>query len=141
MGQTAVISDKIVRLGTRSYRQRIESLSGMGVSRSKLARLNSDLDLLYELLYSQFSSITNEDYKIFGDGLEMLINTVKDLSSTLKKSQIDANAASEISALERNYSALEELKEDIRTFRTGVGVDSELTSLFSTASKLMNSSL
>ncbi len=47
MYQTATISNRIVSLGTRSYRQRLEALSGSALTYQKLGRLNKDLDELY----------------------------------------------------------------------------------------------
>lgn len=53
MCQTAVISDNMVRLSKRTYKHRLEVLSPDMYSIGQLARLNRDLDKLYELLYAQ----------------------------------------------------------------------------------------
>lgn len=132
MCQTAVISDKIVKLGTRSYQQRIEVAAGMGYSAVRLSRLNADLDKFYELLYHQINSITPADYKIFGPQLRILITTVKDLYFTCKKLSSILGLSSEIHKLERNYSALHEIESDIRNFR--LDKDPEISSLLTSAS-------
>ncbi len=45
MCQTALISEKIVRLGTRSFKQRLEAVSGNEYSVTKLSRLNRSLTI------------------------------------------------------------------------------------------------
>lgn len=66
MCQTTLISQNIVRLGTRSYRHRLEALVPNGDRVSSLRKLNHDLDSFYEFLYSQCNSVTEADYKVFG---------------------------------------------------------------------------
>ena len=46
---------------------------------TQLARLNRDLDELYELLYSQWDSVTENDYQVFGMQLQIMLGTLKDL--------------------------------------------------------------
>ena len=138
MCQTALISEKIVNLGTRSYKHRLESLVGIDFTHAKLGRLNRDLDKLYELLYGQFNEISLSDYKLFGSGFQELIKSVKALYNTCKKNAVGLGISNEIELLGRNYAALEELDEDIRNFKASVGPDSEMQGLLSHASRLMD---
>ena len=138
MCQTALISEKIVNLGTRSYKHRLESLAGIDLTNAKLGKLNRDLDKLYELLYGQFNEISLSDYKLFGSGFQKLVKSVKALYNTCKKNSVGLGISNEIELLGRNYAGLEELDEDIRNFKASVGPDSEMQSLLSHASRLMD---
>lgn len=138
MCQTALISNKIVRLGTRSYRQNIESMGNNYISLLNLSTLNNDLDNLYEIIYNQMSVLTQEDYKLFGDQLHQLIKTIKDLYNTCKKAPISLGIESEIKKLGMNYSALYELDKDLRNFILPTEKDPSLSDLLRKASKSLN---
>lgn len=117
MCQTSLISRNIARASTRSFEQNLEVVSGIGVTDTKLKRLNNALDAIYELIYSQFNEIDSEDYRIIGPQLGLLLNTLKGLCSTYKKIRTAGNLTQEVAALRRNYSALYELNSDIKHFR------------------------
>lgn len=134
MCQTATISDKIIKIGTRSYRQNLESIGNNYISTRNLAALNHDLDKLYELIYTQFSTITPEDYKIFGAQLQQLVKTIKDLHTTCKKAPLSMGLKDETIALGRNYSALLELNNDIKNFKVKSYNDTDLSALLKQAS-------
>lgn len=69
MCETAVISKNLVRLGKRTYSHRMEVATPNTYRASQLARLNRDLDNLYEMLYDQWRSVTAKDYEVFGGQL------------------------------------------------------------------------
>lgn len=133
MCQTALISDKIVRLGTRSFKQRLEVVAGHDYSVTKLSRLNRSLDDFYEFLYTQINSVTQEDYKIFGPQLSILLSTLKDLYKTCQALPESWGFATETDKLGRNYSALYEIENDLRTFKEGKTSTPEIKDLLSKA--------
>ncbi len=117
MCQTGVISRNIARISSRSFEHNLEAVTGKTITHNKLRRLNNALDSLYELIYSQFNSITAEDYKLIGPQLSLLLNTLKGLRTTYKGMRSDREISEELVSLGRNYSALYELNSDIRQFR------------------------
>lgn len=138
MCQTAVISNQIVNIGARSYRQRLETLAGMGVTSAKLARLNRDLDNLYELIYSQLNTITATDYSTFKHPYQELLKSIKALYNTCRRIPGKLALENEVNRLNMNYAALEELRNDIQTFRVEAPNDSKLQSLMAEAAKTVN---
>lgn len=136
MCQTAIISDKIVNLGTRSYRQRLEAISGIGMTNQKLTRLNRDLEELYEVIYQQFNTITEKDRIQLKPLLHELLKTIKALYTTCKIVSTKAYLEEETMRLGMNYSALYEIYEDINNFRT-VDADDEMNMLLSQAAEIM----
>lgn len=133
MCQTGLISNQIVRLGTRSYKQRMEAKS-KGYSISQLARLNKDLDDLYELLYSQWDSVTENDYKVFGGQLQIMLGTLKELYHVCKNMSQGAIFEKETEKLAMNYSAIYEVHSDIVNFKIKAAQNMELKSLMQQAS-------
>lgn len=117
MCQRVLISKSIYSISTRSFERNLEIASGKAVTALKLARLNTSLDSLYELIYSQFNDIDTEDYKILGPQLALLLQTVKNLYLSYKSVNRAPNSNKEIEGLWNNYSALYELKEDIEKYR------------------------
>ena len=71
MCQTERISNTVVRLGRRSYTHRMEVARPNSYGTAQLARLNRELDDLYELIYDDWRSITEMDYAVFGGQLGM----------------------------------------------------------------------
>lgn len=84
---------------------------------SQLARLNRELDSLYELIYDEWTTISEEDYRVFGGQLVILIQTIKQLYDTCKKQPKQSGLQEETRKLGMNYSALYELNSDIVNFR------------------------
>lgn len=136
MCQTAVISDRIVNLGTRSYRQRLEAISGIGMTTQKLSRLNRDLEDLYEVIYSQFNAIKEKDRLQLNSLLHELLKALKALYATCKKIAARFDIGEETERLEMNYSALYEIHSDINNFRSGE-VDDEMSQLLFKAANIM----
>lgn len=134
MCQTALISQNIVRQGTRSYRHRLEALVPNGYRVSSLRKLNHDLDSLYEFLYSQCNSVTEADYKVFGEQLNSMLATLKLLWQTCKRMPKASGLGNQAEKLKMNYSALYELNEDIKNYRIKAPKDKEWSLLLSQAS-------
>lgn len=134
MCQTALISQNIVRLGTRSYRHRLEALAPNEYRVSSLRKLNHDLDSFYEFLYAQCNSVTEADYKVFGEQLHSMLATLKLLWQTCKRMPKSCGIGAEAEKLKMNYSALYELNEDIKNYRLKASKDAEWSALLSQAS-------
>lgn len=131
------ISDRIVSLGTRSYKQRLETLSGIGINDQKLKKLNRDLDELYELLYERINSISEAEVRSISPILSELIKSVKALYSLCRKYASKLATCNETERLGMNYSALQELYSDLQHFRLPSEEDKKLKALLSKAAILM----
>lgn len=116
MCQAVLISNNISRLSTRSYQHRQEVVTPAPYRASQLARLNRDLNNLYELLYDQWRTVTEEDYKLFGGQFNLLLETLKGLYQSVKKLPKSMGLTTEAENLEMNYSALYEVNSDIQNF-------------------------
>lgn len=134
MNQTALISQHIVRLGTRSYTHLLEVLTLNEYSVGSLRKLNRDLDSFYEFLYVQCNSVTEADYKVFGEQLGSMLVTLKMLWRSCKKMPKSCGISDEAEKLKMNYSALYELNEDIKNYRIKAPKDKEWSALLSQAS-------
>lgn len=137
MHQTSSISDRIVSLGTRSYRQRLETLSGIAMTEQKLKKLNRELDDLYELLYEKINSISESEVRSISPLLNELTKSVKALYSVCRKSGSKLAGVKETERLGMNYSALQEIYSDLQNFRLPSEEDKELKALLSQAATLM----
>lgn len=111
-----MITRRVVELSRRSFNHRIEAASPEGYQARQLSRLNRDLDSLYELIYDDWTTITEDDYRMFGGQLELLIQTVKQLYDTCRRFPKAAGLRDETIKLGMNYSALYELNSDIVNF-------------------------
>jgi len=136
MCQTALISSNIVRIGTRSYRQRMEMVASHPYRVTQLARLNRDLDELYELLYSQWDSVTENDYQVFGMQLQIMLGTLKDLHEVCLRMPQSKEFEKEIEKLGMNYSTLHEINSDIVNFKIKAQKDIELQALLNRAANI-----
>ena len=131
MCETAVISDKVVRLSRRSYNHRLVMAAPNNYHAGQLARLNRELDSLYELIYDEWTTISEEDYRVFGGQLVILIQTVKQLYETCKKQSKHLGLQEETRKLGMNYSALYELNSDIVNFNFNLPKNEEMKHLMS----------
>jgi hypothetical protein len=116
MCQTEVISNTVVRLGRRSYTHRMEVARPNGYGNAQLARLNRELDALYELIYEDWRSITERDYAVFGGQLVILVKTLKQLYEECRRMPGNIVQKEEVERLGMNFSALYELNSDIVNF-------------------------
>ncbi len=132
MCEVAVISRNVVKLGKRTFNHRLEAVVPNGYKLSQLRRLNSDIDSLYELIYEDWRSISEEEYSAFGAQFNILIDTVKDLYDSCKGNEY---LAPEVERLRMNYSALYELNSDIRRNCITFKNDIEFVNLFHSAAE------
>lgn len=133
MCHTAFISNQIIRLGTRSFKQRLEAASGTMYSVVKLSRLNKSLDDFYDFLYDQVNMVTPKDYQVFGPQLSILLQSLKDLYKTCMSLPKSWGFDLETEKLGRNYSALYEINSDLCHFKGAERKDIELQQLLSQA--------
>lgn len=116
MCQSVLISNNITRLSTRSYNHRLEVVTPTRYSVAQLSRLNRDLNNLYELIYDQWRTVTEDDYKQFGGQFKLLLEMLKGLYQSVKKLPKSMGFATEAENLEMNYAALYEVNSDIVNF-------------------------
>ena len=140
MCQTALIADNIARLSMRSYRHRQEVATPDAYRASQLARLNRALGSLCELLYDQWQTVTEDDYKQFGGQLQLLIETLRGLYQSIRRLPKSMGLAVEAERLEENYSELRELNSDIINFRIRLPKNERLHQLVAETSRRLNSS-
>lgn len=133
MCQTAVISQSIVKLGTRSYKHSLEALAPDEYRVGQLRRLNRDLEAFYEFLYGQCNTITERDYNVFGKQLTSMLSTLKSLYALCKQMPPQSGVGIEAEKLKRNHAALYELNRDIKNYRIEALKDAEWPSLLSEA--------
>lgn len=138
MCQTTMISSRVSRLGRRSYAHRMDVATPGGYSVSQLARLNRELDGLYELIYEDFGTITEQDYAVFGGQLDLLVKTLKGLYDDCLHSSVRRVLRDEVERLGANYSALYELNSDIVNFRIKAPRNAELQAIMVKASQVIN---
>ena len=124
MCQTQVISRHIGRIGRRSFDRRMRIVSPLYVERrGEIARLLNEVDALSERLHNEFTTITEEDYKLFGPELKIVICTLKSL---LKESLTRQELKPYNERMREQILDLEELDHDIREFRVEAPKDEGL---------------
>lgn len=134
MCQTAVISKRLSRIGRVSFDRRLRMASPLYVEkRGELTRLLNDVDRLSELLHSEFTTISAEDYKLFGPELKIVISTLKHL---YKESLLHHELASHNERMRQQIADLEELDYDIKAFRVNAPKNKNLQQAMSAVSSL-----
>ena len=124
MCQAAVISRHIGRIGRRSFDRRMRIASPLFVEkRGEVARLLNDVDRLSDRLHDEFITITEDDYRMFGSELKILISTLKDLR---RDSRLRADLRPYDDRMRQQIVDLEELDHDIVEFRIKAPKDEEL---------------
>ena len=124
MCQTAVISRHIGRIGRRSFDRRMRMASPLFMEKQgELVRLLNDVDRLSDRLHDEFITITEDDYRMFGAELKILI-------STLKALRHDSHSRPELKPYDNRMREqivdLEELDHDIYYFRVKAPKNKEL---------------
>lgn len=137
MCQTALISRNMVRMSKRTYSHRLDILIPNTYRVSQLARLNRDLDNLYELLYSQWRTVTEEDYKSLEGLFKVLLDTIKGLYDTCRKAPKELGLKTETKKLGMNYAALHEINSNILNFCIKAPRNQELKAALATAGEMM----
>lgn len=138
MCQTEIITQNVVRLSKRSYSHRLEIVMPNVYHTSQLARLNRELDRLYEMIYEDWQSISEEDYKVFGAQLSILLQTIKQLYITCKEQPREMGLEEEAKKLGMNYSALFELNSDIVNFCINMPKNQEMKQLMERLTQVDN---
>lgn len=124
MCETQIISRHIGRLGRRSFDRRMRIASPMFVERrGELTRLLNEVDKLSDRLHDEFPTISEEDYRMFGPELKVLISTLRDLrqESLIRKELKPYN-----DRMRQQIADLEELDHDIKAFRVDAPKNEEL---------------
>ena len=124
MCQTQIISRHIGRIGRRSFDQRMRIVSPAFVEkRGELARLLNEVDKLIDRLHDEFPTINEDDYRMFGPELKIVISTLKALrqDSLTRKKLKPYN-----DRMRQQIADLEELDHDIKAFRVDAPNNKEL---------------
>ena len=124
MCQTQVISKHIGRIGRRSFDRRMRIASPLFVERrGELARLLNEVDKLSDRLHEEFPTISENDYRLFGPELKVMISTLKALrQDSLTRKELKPYNDS----MRQQISDLEELDHDIKAFRVDAVQNKEL---------------
>lgn len=124
MCQTAVISRHIGRIGRRSFDRRMRMASPLFVERQgEVARILNEIDRLSDCLHEDFITITEEDYRMFGSELKIVISTLKALR---RESQSRPELRRYDERMREQILDLEELDHDIVEFRIKAPKDESL---------------
>lgn len=134
MCQTAVISHHISRIGRRSFDRRMRLASPLFTEkRGEVARLLNDVDRLSNRLHDEFITITEDDYRMFGPELKIVIDTLKALR---RESQSRADLKPYDERMRQQIADLEELDHDIVEFRIKAMKDESLQRTLASLSEL-----
>ena len=140
MCQTATISSSIVRLSKRSFAQQLNAMQPTTFEgKRSLARLNNDLDNLYDDLYEAYHTVTEDDYKVIGPYLRVLIRTLNDLHTACKKAPSSMGLRPQTERLAGNISAICEINNDIVRYKIQLPKDPEMKTIMQRVSKAMHS--
>ena len=124
MCQTAVISRHIGRIGRRSFDRRMRMASPLFMEKQgEVVRLLNDVDRLSNRLHDEFITITEDDYRMFGSELKILISTLKALR---RDSQSRPELKPYDNRMREQILDLEELDHDIYVFRVKAPKNQEL---------------
>ena len=134
MCETQVISRHIGRIGRRSFDRRMRIASPMFVEkRGELVRLLNEVDKLSDRLHEEFPTISEDDYRMFGQELKVLISTLRDLrqESLVRKELKPYN-----DRMRQQIADLEEIDHDIKVFRVDAPKNKELQATMALLSNL-----
>ena len=91
--------------------------------RGELARLLNEVDKLSDRLHEDFPTITEDDYRIFGPELKIVISTLKAL---WKDSLTHKELKPYNDRMRQQIADLEEIDHDIKAFRVDAPKNKEL---------------
>lgn len=128
-----------MRLSRHSYNHRLEVATPNTYRVSQLMKLNRELDNLYELIYSEWRTVTEEDYRVFGGQFQIMLQTLKQLYESCRKQQKQMNLGDEVKKLGMNYSALYELNSDIVNFSIKLPKNQTMKQLLTQLTEINNS--
>lgn len=124
MCETKRISRSITRLGRHSFNQRLNIVSPLYVDKEgDIEKLLNEVGLLSKELHEAFPTISENDYKVFGPELRVVIDTLKSLR---KDSLSRVELKSYNDRLRQQIAELEELDHDIKVFRIDAPKNKEL---------------
>ena len=124
MCQTAIISKHIGRIGRRSFDRRMRLASPLFEEKQgELSRLLNEVDRLSDQLHDDFITITEDDYRMFGPELKIVIDTLKALRRE-SKSRPELRVYD--NRMREQILDLEELDHDIVEFRIKAPKNKEL---------------
>ena len=138
MCETLNISRRMIRVSRKTYNNRLDVATPHQYSVGQLTSLNKDLDGLYELLYSQWRSVTEEDYQVFGGQFKLVLETIKSLYHECRKAPDALGLKAETRKLGMNYSALYELNSNISNFGINAKKNAELKIALEKAGSIMH---
>ena len=134
MCQTAVISQHIGRIGRRSFDRRMRMASPLFTERQgEVARILNEVDRLSDRLHDEFITITEDDYRMFGSELKIVISTLKALR---RESQSRPELRRYDERMREQILDLEELDHDIVEFRIKAMKDENLQRTLASLSEL-----
>ena len=124
MCQTQIITRHIGSIGRRSFDRRMRIASPMFVERrGELARLLNEVDKLSDRLHEDFPTITEDDYRIFGPELKIVISTLKALwKDSLNRKELKPYN----DRMRQQIADLEEINHDIKAFKVDAPKNKEL---------------
>ena len=129
-----MISKHIGRIGRRSFDRRLRMASPLYVEkRGEVARLLNEVDRLSDRLHDEFITITEDDYRMFGPELKILISTLKDLR---RDSRHRADLRLYDDRMRQQIASLEELDHDIVEFRIKAPKNKELQEIMEKIGKM-----
>lgn len=137
MCQVSVISQKMIQMSKRTHCHRLEVVTPNMYHVAQLSRLNRDLDNLYELLYNQWRTVTEDDYKELGGLFSVLLDSIKCLYTSCRKAPKELRLKEETIRLGMNYSALAEINSNIVNFNIKAKQDQGLMTALSEAGALI----
>ncbi len=124
MCQAQAISGNIRRIGKKSFDRRMRLASPLFTEkRGELSRLLNEVDRLSNQLHDEFQTITENDYRVFGPELKIVISTLKALR---QESLAHEELRPYDERMRLQIADLEELDHDILAFRVDAPKDEKL---------------
>lgn len=134
MCHTQSISRSIGRIGRQSFDRRIRLASPFfNDKKGEIEKILNEIDKLSKELHKTFPTITEEDYRVFGPELRIVIDTLKSLRKE-SLSRIELKPYND--RMRQQIADLEEIDHDIKIFRVDAPKNKELSMAMVAVSKL-----